>query len=221
MTKVKICGVTNLEDAQAAVEAGADAVGLNFYPPSPRCVDLNTAREIAAALPPFVTRVGIFVDRDLEERQRIAAACGLDAIQLHGQETPAECQAAGPWRSVIKAFRVRGPETLEELAAYAGVVQAWLLDTYVRGQPGGTGETFNWGLAVEARRRFPHVPLILAGGLTPENVAEAVQWVQPYAVDVAGGVEREPGRKDYDRMWEFVRRAKNTGREPLKGWTIA
>jgi len=207
MVRVKICGVTSVEEALAAVEAGADALGLNFYPPSPRALDLSTAQAICRALPPFVVRVGVFVDQPAAKMMEVAATCGLDCLQLHGAEPPETGEVLRP-RRVIKAFRLRTEEDLERLWPYVGAVDAFLLDAYVPGQPGGTGQTFDWALAVEAQQRFPAVPVILAGGLTPENVARAVRQVQPYAVDVASGVERPPGRKDPAKMRAFVRRAK-------------
>lgn len=197
--RVKICGITRVEDALAAVEAGADALGFMFYPPSPRHLSLEAAQAIIALLPPFVARVGVFVDASAEAIRTTADACGLDTLQLHGAETPEFCRTLAP-RPVLKAFRIRGPECLEALPAYAG--QAWLLDSYVAGTLGGTGRTFNWDLAATAVRQGGRV--VLAGGLTPDNVAAAVRAVRPWAVDVSSGVEASPGCKDPARMRDFL-----------------
>jgi len=201
--RVKICGITSVADALTAVAAGADALGFMFHPPSPRNVSVEAARTIIAALPPFVARVGVFVDTPEAEIRRIATACGLDTLQLHGAEPPGFCQRLAPW-SVVKAFRVRGPETLAELGAYPGM--AWLLDSYVAGAMGGTGKTFNWDLAAQAVRGGGTV--LLAGGLTPANVADAVRAVRPYGVDVSSGVESAPGRKDAGKVRELIAAAK-------------
>jgi phosphoribosylanthranilate isomerase len=201
--RVKICGVTRLEDAEAAVAAGADALGFMFYERSTRRVTLAEAAAICRQLPPLVSKVGVFVDAAIEVIEDAVARCGLDAVQLHGAESPAFCGRLA--RPVIKAVRVRGPETLAELEAYA--TAAWLLDAYVPGQPGGTGATFDWGLATQAVALGR--PVILAGGLTATNVAAAVRQVRPYAVDVSSGVEREPGRKEAAAMRAFVQAAKS------------
>ncbi|MCZ7639282.1 MAG: phosphoribosylanthranilate isomerase [Verrucomicrobia bacterium] len=200
--RVKICGVTRLEDAQAAVEAGADALGFMFYERSPRRVSVAVGAAICRQLPPFVSKVGVFVDAAIEVIEEAVVQCGLDVVQLHGGESPAFCGRLS--RPVIKAVRVRGPETLAELAGYA--TAAWLLDAYVPGQRGGTGATFDWGLATQAVGLGR--PVILAGGLTAANVAAAVRQVRPYAVDVSSGVESEPGRKDAAAIEAFVRAAK-------------
>ncbi|MDI6631588.1 MAG: phosphoribosylanthranilate isomerase [Bacillota bacterium] len=197
--RVKICGIRDIETARAAVEAGADALGFVFAA-SRRQVTPEAAREIIAALPPFVTAVGVFVDLPPAVVREVSDFCRLDAVQLHGAETPEYCRELN--LRVIKAVRVRDAASLEGLDAYP--VQAVLLDTYVPGTPGGTGKTFNWGLL--AGREF-RVPLILAGGLTPENVRAAVQAVRPYAVDVSGGVETD-GRKDPAKIRAFIRQAK-------------
>jgi phosphoribosylanthranilate isomerase len=222
--RVKICGITRLPDALAAVEAGADALGFMFYERSPRYVRAAAAAQIIRELPPRVTRVGVFVNATEEEVRRTAAECGLDALQFHGEESPEFCarfggevsadvlrtlsRAAdgglGPVFRVIKAFRIRDADSLDALPAYR--CGAWLLDSYVPGQPGGTGSTFNWDLAIEAGRAGR--PVILAGGLVPENVAEAVRRVRPYGVDVSSGVESAPGRKDPARVRAFVQAAR-------------
>jgi len=201
MVRVKICGLTNLEDALLAAALGADALGFIFYPPSPRSVEAEAAKNIIAQLPPLVTTVGVFVDEAAATVQELAARVGLDWLQLHGRETPEYCRHLG--RRLIKAFRIREEDSLTGLGAYQGVVQALLLDTYKKGQVGGTGETFNWTLAQKAK---PYGPIILAGGLTPENVAQAIMTAQPQAVDVASGVEAAPGKKDPEKLKAFFRK---------------
>jgi len=202
--RVKICGIINLEDALLAADLGADALGFIFYPPSPRAVAPDAARAIIAQLPPLVTTVGVFVDEDAARVKELAAAVGLDWLQLHGKEAPEYCQGLG--RRVIKAFRIQDEKSLAGLAAYRGAAQAFLLDTYKKGQVGGTGEVFNWDLARQARK---YGPIILAGGLTPENVAQAIAAAQPQAVDVASGVEAAPGKKDHVKLRAFVARVRS------------
>jgi len=201
--RVKICGITQPEDAGAAVEAGADALGFVFVPGTPRFVTVEQAAAVVRALPPFVSKVGLFVDAPLNEIRETVRVVGLDTIQLHGAETPQFCEALRGVATRLKAFRVRGPETLGDVNRYEGTVEAYLLDAYVPGIAGGTGATFDWELAVAAREL--ERPLILAGGLTPETVANAVRRVRPYAVDVSSGVERAPGRKDPDKIDRFIR----------------
>jgi phosphoribosylanthranilate isomerase len=164
-TKVKICGITNLPDALAAVAAGADALGFMFYDQSPRRISPQDAAEIIRCLPPFVAKVGVFVNATEEVVRQTAATCGLDTLQLHGDETPDFCQRFA--LKTVKAFRIRDADSLRSLSAYA--TAAWLLDTYVPNQSGGTGARFDWSLAVKAQRMGR--PIILAGGLNPENVA--------------------------------------------------
>ncbi len=196
--RVKICGITRREDALAAVAAGADALGFMFYAPSPRAMTVSAAAEICRLLPPFVAKVGVFVDATEEFIRETARECRLDTLQFHGRETPEFCgRFALP---VIKAFRVRGPESLTGLREYP--TAAWLLDSFVPGQPGGTGARFNWALAAQAAQYGR--PILLAGGLTPGNVAEAIRQTQPYAVDVSSGVESAPGRKDLAKVGAFV-----------------
>lgn len=197
-TRVKICGITRLEDALAAIAAGADALGFVFYERSPRYIVPPMAAEIIHQLPPFVARVGLFVDAPAETVQQIATACHLDTLQFHGAETPDYCRALA--LPTYKAFRVRDRSILQQLPAYD--TSAWLLDAYVAGQPGGTGERFDWSLAAEAKSLGK--PIILAGGLTPENVAEAIRQTQPYAVDVSSGVESAPGQKDPGKIAAFM-----------------
>lgn len=198
VVRSKICGITRVEDALLAAEAGADAIGLVFYAKSPRAVDVRRAREIVAALPPFVTTVGLFVDMPRGELNGILDAVPLDLLQFHGDETPADC--AGYQRSYIKALRVRPGEDIA--ARCAGYPQAAgiLLDTFVPGVPGGTGEAFDWSQVPEN----PGCPIVLAGGLTPDNVAEAIRQVRPWAVDVSGGVEAGKGIKDAARVRAFL-----------------
>jgi phosphoribosylanthranilate isomerase len=203
MVRVKICGITNVRDARLAARLGADALGFNFYERSARYVHPERAKAIIAALPPFVTTVGVFVDEEPERVMEIAAMCELDAVQLHGAEPPRVVHAIRGVRR-IKALRVRVERDIELCRRYR--VEAYLLDALVPGEFGGTGETFNWELA-RAASQFG--PIILAGGLTPDNVAEAILTARPYAVDVASGVEAEPGKKDRELMEQFILAAKN------------
>jgi phosphoribosylanthranilate isomerase len=201
MVKVKICGITSVADALQATACGADALGLVFYSRSPRCVTQAQARVIIAALPPFVTTVGLFVNEAPERIRDIAEICGLDVIQLHGDEGPSACDYSP--RRTIKALRVKEAASLtghEKFPTSALLLDAWVADAY-----GGTGETFNWDLAAGVARQRP---VILAGGLTVQNVAEAVRSVHPYAVDVSSGVEAAPGKKDPEKVAAFIRRAK-------------
>jgi phosphoribosylanthranilate isomerase len=198
MLRIKICGITNLEDALLAAELGADALGFIFYPPSPRAVAPDAARAIIAQLPPLVTTVGVFVDEDAATVKELAARVGLDWLQFHGNEPPDYCRSLG--RRVIKGFRLQDAASLESLNDYRGVVQAFLLDTYKKGQVGGTGETCDWDLARQAHK---YGPIILAGGLNPANVARAIALAQPQAVDVASGVEAKPGKKDPEKLRAF------------------
>lgn len=192
-TRIKFCGLTNLDDAHRAVEAGAWAVGLIFHPPSPRSCRLEVAAAIGQELRRRVELVGVFVNRTLEEVASTAEQVGLTMLQLHGDEGPVYCAEAARRTGcrLIKAARVRSGADIQALASFH--TDFHLLDSFVEGLPGGTGETFSWELA---RRHRAAAPVILSGGLTPENVGEAVAAVRPYAVDVASGVEREPGHKD-------------------------
>lgn len=198
MTKVKVCGITTGEDAKSAVDLGADALGFVFYPPSPRYIPPEEAREIIRGLPPFVATVGVFVDCPFEEVHDVVTTCGLSAVQLHGSEAPEFCSRFRV--KVIKAFRVQDSELPGDLGRYR--TDALLLDTYRKGMPGGTGTPFCWEVAVAAKR-FGRV--ILAGGLTCKNVRQAIETVRPYAVDVSSGVERAPGKKDPIRLARFLR----------------
>ena len=199
---VKICGITSEADALAAAEAGADAIGLMFYEGSPRHVTLEQAKAISAALPQHVMRVGVFVNAEEAFVHQALTECMLNILQFHGDETPEECSRYPVM--TLKAFRVQGEETLAQLEAYPSA--GYLLDAYVKDALCGTGATFNWDLAVRAQEFGK--PIFLAGGLTPENVVEAVRKVQPFGVDVSSGVEIEPGRKDAEQMRTFVAAAK-------------
>jgi len=200
--RVKICGVARVSDALAAVEAGADAVGLMFYEASPRFVTHATAAKVVQALPPFVAKVGVFVNPSEADVRLAITECGIDTLQFHGDEPPEFCRQFG--LKTIKAFRIQNADSLKALSAYSS--ETWLLDSFVPGQPGGTGATFNWRLAAEAVRQ--NRPVLLAGGLTPQNVAEAVRQVRPYGVDVSTGVESAPGKKDAAKVGAFVHAAK-------------
>ena len=205
VVRSKICGITRLEDALVAVAAGADAIGLVFYARSPRAVSVEQARAILAGLPPFVTTVGLFVDMPRSEIEAVLASVPLDLLQFHGDETAAECEALA--RPYIKALRVRaGDDVAAFVDAYPGA-QAVLLDTYVEGVPGGTGQAFDWSLVPATLSK----PVILAGGLTADNVAAAIAQVRPYAVDVSGGVEAGKGIKDAAKVNDFVRAVRSVG----------
>jgi phosphoribosylanthranilate isomerase len=202
MTKIKICGITNLDDALAAAESGADALGFVFFKDSPRAILPEKAATIIVKLPAFITAVGVFANESRDEIQKAAEVTGIDVIQLHGNESPDACRLS---RRVIKGIRVKNIESLEPLKKYEGLVSAILLDTFTPHMLGGTGQVFNWEIAVEAKK-FGRI--ILAGGLTPENISEAIRRVKPYAVDVSSGVEMEKGKKDHQKMRLFIERAK-------------
>ena len=197
-TRVKICGITREVDALAAVEHGADAIGLVFYPPSPRHVSVERAAQIAAVLPPFVTTVGLFVNADAETIAEVVNKVGIDLIQFHGNECADYCaQHHRPW---IRALRMKDDLDLARSAEQFAAARGLLLDAYRPGVPGGTGETFDWS------RIPPELAgsIVLAGGLDAENISEAVRNVRPFAVDVSGGVEAEPGIKDADKIARFM-----------------
>lgn len=202
MVKVKICGITDPEDALAAVAAGADALGFVFYRESPRHIFPEEAARIIGLLPPFVQAVGLFVNEEPATVNQIADLCRIDLVQVHGDEPADYCGLIR--RRVLKAFRIRALTCLEPLDAYH--TAGFLLDAYSPSCYGGSGTTFNWEIAREAVNR--HQRIVLAGGLTPDNVAEAVRQVQPWGVDVSSGVERAPGRKDHQKVREFIRAAK-------------
>ncbi len=203
VVRSKICGITRVDAALTAAQAGADAIGLVFYAKSPRAVDVRQAREIVAALPPFVTTVGLFVNASRCEINEILDAVPLDMLQFHGDETPAQCEGFHrPW---FKALRVGNGEDIESQVARYANASGILLDTFVAGVPGGTGERFDWSLIPAALAK----PLILAGGLTAENVQQAIAQVRPYAVDVSGGVEASKGVKDASKVMAFVGRVRS------------
>ena len=199
--KVKVCGMTSLEDALVAVEGGADAVGFIFYKKSPRSVTMKTVREIVLELPPFVDTVGVFVDETAEQINKIADYCNLDIIQLHGDESPTFCKKIR--RKVIKAFRIKDMQSVKKLSNFQ--VSGFLLDTFSENLHGGTGKVFDWNLALPAKK---FGPVIMAGGLTPNNVQQAVRQIRPYGVDVCSGVESEPGIKDHKKVRAFLNNAK-------------
>jgi phosphoribosylanthranilate isomerase len=209
VVKIKICGITNLEDALMAVEAGADALGFVFFQGSSRCISPEQAAAIVQRLPPFVQTVGLFVNEELATVNATANQCGLDLIQLHGEESPDYC--TGVTRRIVKAFRVKDDTSLGEMAHYR--VAACLLDTWSPVAHGGTGKTFNWEIA--ARASATHT-IVLAGGLTPENVASAIAAVKPYAVDVSSGVESAPRKKDVQKVQRFIRAARSQYNETTR-----
>lgn len=205
VVRSKICGITRIEDALAAAEAGADAIGLVFYGKSPRAVDVRQARAIIRALPPFVTSVGLFVNASRCELGEILDAVPLDLLQFHGDESPAEC--ASYQRPYIKALRVQAGDDLEAQCQRYHEARGILLDTFVAGVPGGTGEAFDWSLVPAGLSK----PVILAGGLSPANVADAIARVRPFAVDVSGGVEAAKGIKDPHRIAAFLSAVRAAG----------
>jgi phosphoribosylanthranilate isomerase len=201
VTKIKFCGITAVDDAELAVAAGAWAVGLIFWPGSPRRCDQDVASEIAATVRRRVDVAGVFVNATLDHVSEIAEATGLTMLQLHGDEGPAYCGEAARRTGckVIKAVRVRSGADVQALASFH--TDYHLLDSYAAGVPGGTGETFSWDIA---RTHRGAAPVILSGGLVPGNVGEAIAAVRPFAVDVASGVERAPGKKDPDKLQAFA-----------------
>jgi len=203
MTLIKICGITNLNDAHAAVAAGADALGFNFYKPSPRYIAPETAREIINTLPDSIFTVGVFVNESSPEAVRsIASQAGVEAVQLHGDESPDYCRALN---SVIKAFAVSDSFDIKQLESYE--VDAVMLDTKHNRLRGGTGRVFDWSIAQQVSQLVPR--LYLAGGLSPENVTEAIEMVQPFAVDACSSLEDKPGIKNHERMRIFVNKVRS------------
>ncbi len=200
MTRVKICGITNLRDALSAVELGADALGFVFAE-SPREISIKKAERIIERLPPLITTVGVFVNEMPKVVIETAIKCSLDVLQFHGEELPGYFFNFFLGK-IIKAFRIKDKSSLRRLPQYK-MVDAYLLDAYLPGKRGGSGKTFNWDLALEAKKYKQ--PIILSGGLTPQNVREAILKVKPYAVDVSSGVEKEPGKKDYRKMKKFIK----------------
>lgn len=201
-SRVKICGITSVEDALHAARSGADAIGLLFYDPSPRAVTPEQAGAIVASLPPFVTTVGLFVDAEPDFVNGVLERVPLDLLQFHGDESPDYCDSFG--RPYMKAIRMREGVDLQHEAAVYAAARALLVDAYQPGVPGGTGETFDWGRIPASLEK----PLVLAGGLNADNVEAAVRQVRPWAVDVSGGVERSKGVKDPERVAQFINNAK-------------
>ena len=200
---MKICGITNIEDACHATACGADALGFVFYPGSPRFVDPDQARQIIAELPPMVTTVGLFVNQPPAKIREMVEFCGLNAVQLHGEEEPDQCSYT-PCK-VIKALRLKDGMHDKVFSAYR--VSALLLDAYVPDKFGGTGQRCDWDRAAEIASRHR---VILAGGLNPENVSDAVRQVHPYGVDVSSGVEKKPGQKNPEKVATFIRMARES-----------
>lgn len=198
MVKVKICGITNLEDALAAAEAGADALGFVFYPESPRFIEPGEVRNIIAKLPVFITTVGVFVDESEEMIRRIIRESGVQTLQFHGAESPLLCTRFR--EKVIKAVRIKDAESINSMKMYP--LDTFLLDTYHEKVKGGTGRTFDWKIAEKAKE---YGRIILSGGLTPSNVGEVLARVQPYGVDVSSGLEISPGKKDHRKIREFMK----------------
>lgn len=204
--KIKICGMTNAGDAVKAAQLGADAVGFIFYKKSPRAVSEKTVREIVSQLPPFVQRVGVFVNETAERINTLVSRLGLDVVQLHGDETPAFCKKIKA--RTIRAVRVKDASVFEGLSAYP--VSGFLLDTFHPAAYGGTGDVFDWKLAKRGKRLGP---VILAGGLNSANVAQAIRQVRPYGVDVCSGVEKEPGVKDIKKLRAFISAVRGVDQE--------
>jgi phosphoribosylanthranilate isomerase len=205
MIRVKVCGITNIEDALAAAEMGADALGF-VLAASPRQVTPENLRRLVAELPPLIVKVGVFVDSPLDEVRRIMSDCGLNLAQLHGSESPEYCEALFP--RAIKAFQVKDATVLKQLPMYQA--SAYLLDGYHSKLKGGSGQSFDWEIAQQARG-LGHI--ILSGGLTPENVARAIAIARPYGVDVSSGVEARPGKKDHRKLAAFIRAVKESDSE--------
>jgi phosphoribosylanthranilate isomerase len=209
MVRVKICGITNWTDARLAVTAGADALGFNFYRKSPRYIAPDEARLIATRLPRRVLLVGVFVNASPEDVLRAARNVDLNAVQLHGEESPADVEELSESFPVIKAFRVRRGFSTDRLAGYRNAA-AFLLDGFDPIRRGGTGKTFDWSIAKKAKK---HGAIIVAGGLTAENVARAIRQAQPFGVDICGGVESRPGRKDPERLDALMHEIELTRKE--------
>jgi phosphoribosylanthranilate isomerase len=204
MIRVKICGITNMEDALLAAEMGADALGFIFAE-SPRRITPKKARIIIRSLPPMVKTVGVFVNEEPARIKEIKSECGLDLIQLHGDESPAICRDLMPHS--IKAYRIQNETSIKNIKRYKGVVRAILLDTYQKRKAGGTGRTFDWSLAIKAKGAG--IPIILSGGLGLENIQEAIRSVDPYAVDINSGIEKRPGKKDPVLLKQLMEKIKD------------
>jgi len=207
-TRIKMCGLTREKDVEAGVDAGLDALGFIFYAKSPRNVSPDFVRAVVSRVGPFTDCVGVFVNREREEVEEIIEYCGLSHVQLHGDEDPKYCERverfASPCR-VVKAFRVSKESTKEEFSPYTEVIHGYLLDTYSKGIAGGTGQTFDWSII---QRLQLQQPMILAGGLDPDNVEAALQQIQPFGLDVNSGVELAPGIKDHNKLNDFVRKVR-------------
>ena len=208
MVKVKICGITNIQDALLAIDCGADALGFVFAP-SPRRVTPAQVQDMVSQLPSSICKVGVFVDFELEAVNNIKSTCHLDIVQLHGSESPEYCQAFFP--DVVKSFQVRDKTILELLPRYK--VKAYLLDSYHAKLKGGTGHSFDWSIALEAKK---YGTIILSGGLNLNNIPQAITAVQPFAVDVSSGVESMPGKKDAGKLEAFIKAAKQAEIERVK-----
>ncbi len=200
-TRVKICGITRPEDALAAAQLGADAIGLVFYPKSPRYVEASQAAEIISVIPPFMTTVALFLDAQKDVIQEVLSTVPVDLLQFHGDECPTDCGTFG--RPYIKAIGMKGGVDAQAYAATYPDAQGYLLDSHAVGEAGGTGTSLDWSSLPKLKK-----PVILAGGLRPENVAEAVQQSRPYAVDISSGVESSPGIKDKALMKAFISEVK-------------
>jgi phosphoribosylanthranilate isomerase len=205
-TRIKMCGTTNIEDAHTAVKLGVDALGFIFVNTSERFIAVEKAREITKSLPPFVSKVGVFINEGLTEIEEMVDYLGLDVVQLHGDEDPEFCEKIArsvPSCTVLKAFRVGGHSREEDFLPYNDCVNGFLLDTYVKGKEGGTGESFEWNILSKLNLQ---IPFILAGGLNPGNIDEALRIASPHGVDVNSGVEISPGIKDHEKLAQFVER---------------
>ncbi len=213
-TRIKVCGITCQEDARAAVAAGADGLGFIFAAQSPRLVEPDMVRAITDELPPFVDRVGVFRDEEIEVVEEIVHYCQLTLVQLHGSESPEYCSKISC--KFIKSFSIRPETDSRELALYSDVASGYLLDTYHKHMAGGTGIVFDWKLVEQVK---PPGPLFLAGGLTPENVGEAIRQVKPFAVDVNSGVEYQPGRKDAAKLKSFAHEVRKADEQASKAGT--
>lgn len=208
--RIKVCGITTKEDAWKAADLGVDAIGFNFYPESPRYIPPEEAKKILLSLPPFLSGVGVFVNEHPQVVEDIARYCYLECVQLHGDEGTEYISLLN--LPVIKAFRVGKDFSPASLLPYKEKVKAFLLDTYKEDIPGGTGETFNWSIAVKIKKEVCE-PIILAGGLNPDNIKEAILQVKPYGVDIASGVEEKPGKKDPYLLKKFVERVREVENE--------
>ncbi len=204
MIRVKICGITHMADAEKAIELGADALGFVFAK-SPRQITPQKARDITRRISPFVKTVGVFVNEQPSEIRKVMDFCGLDLLQLHGNETVSACSKLAP--KVIKAFRVQSEASLSQIAEFKNHVRAILLDAYQEGLNGGTGKTFDWRLAMKAKASG--IPMVLSGGLGPGNIDEALEQVNPFAVDISSGIEKRPGIKDHEKMRIFMGKIKD------------